>query len=104
MTTSITQMTGFSGLTDLPCWQLNFHGAVVIVSSYGAHVLHYQPAGQAVAAQAAQPILWLSPLAQWQQQQPIRGGVPICWPWFGKYPAHLPSFMRTSPRPNRITA
>lgn len=100
MTTSITQIAGFSGLTDLPCWQLSYHGAVVIVSSYGAHVLHYQPAGQAptLTAQVAQPILWLSPLAQWQQQQPIRGGVPVCWPWFGKYPAHL--FPSNTAQPN----
>lgn len=27
--------------------------------------------------------LWLSPNAQYKLGQPIRGGIPICWPWFG---------------------
>lgn len=83
MTSSITQISGFGHLTDLPCWHLCHAGATVIVSSYGAHVLHY-----AVAAQRPS-LLWLSPKAVWQQQQPIRGGVPICWPWFGKVDARL---------------
>lgn len=29
------------------------------------------------------PILWLSPLCEYRPGQPLRGGVPICWPWFG---------------------
>ena len=87
MTSSITQITGFAHLTDLPCWQLTHGQATVVISTYGAHVLHYttdnhlrhQSADQAQKAQ-----LWLSPKAVWREQQPIRGGVPICWPWFGK--------------------
>lgn len=27
--------------------------------------------------------LWLSPSAQYKKGQPVRGGIPICWPWFG---------------------
>lgn len=27
--------------------------------------------------------IWLSPDAQYQQGQSLRGGIPICWPWFG---------------------
>lgn len=121
MTASITQITGFAHLTDLPCWQLCYQGSTVVVSSYGAHVLHYSSAAdqtqEAVIAwdgradstlQHNQPSnterskvqettknqistshLWLSPTAVWQGQQPIRGGVPICWPWFGKMTADL---------------
>lgn len=36
--------------------------------------------------------VWLSPDAQYQQGQGLRGGVPICWPWFGvleKNPEHI---------------
>ncbi len=31
-----------------------------------------------------QELIWLSPLAHYQANKAIRGGIPICWPWFGK--------------------
>lgn len=73
---AVTAITGFAHLTDLPCYQLRYLDATVVVSAYGAQVLSYQPKPE-------QELLWLSPTASWQQQQPIRGGVPVCWPWFG---------------------
>ena len=76
MSDVIFNATAIAGLADLPCYRLQYRDASVIVSSYGAHVLSYQP-------QPTQEVLWVSPKAVWQQQTPIRGGVPICWPWFG---------------------
>ena len=43
---------------------------------HGAHVAHFQPAGE-------RPLLWLSRESQFAAGKPIRGGVPICFPWFG---------------------
>jgi glucose-6-phosphate 1-epimerase len=54
---------------------------------HGAHVTHFQPAGH-------QPVLWMSKSSLFEPNKPIRGGVPICFPWFGpregdpKSPAH----------------
>ncbi len=79
---AITAQTGFAHLEDLPCYKLTFGEASAVVSLYGGQVLSYQP-------KPAQEHLWLSPLARWQQQQPIRGGVPVCWPWFGPIAAEL---------------
>ncbi|MDC0285763.1 hypothetical protein OAK42_01330, partial [Candidatus Poseidoniaceae archaeon] len=31
-------------------------------------------------------ILWLSSNARYEKGRSIRGGVPICWPWFGEHP------------------
>lgn len=76
MSDAVFNVTGVAGLADLPCDELHFGQARVVVSPYGAHVLSYQPT-------PGQELLWLSPKAVWQQQTPIRGGVPICWPWFG---------------------
>ncbi|QDQ25875.1 D-hexose-6-phosphate mutarotase [Chitinimonas arctica] len=53
------------------------------VSRQGAQVLDAQLQGR--------PLLWLSPLALFEAGKAIRGGVPICFPWFGKHPAGLPA-------------
>lgn len=80
----ITEHTGFAHLSDLPCWQLRCGDASAVISRYGAQVLSYQP-------KPGQEVLWLSPQSNWHQQQPIRGGIPICWPWFGSAdPEHIP--------------
>ncbi len=44
----------------------------------GAHVATWQPRGQ-------EPVIWLSPFAKFAPGKSIRGGVPICWPWFGPH-------------------
>lgn len=54
---------------------------------HGATVTAWQPKG-------AEPVLWLSSQSAFDGAAPIRGGVPICFPWFGpgrdgdKAPAH----------------
>jgi glucose-6-phosphate 1-epimerase len=73
---AISSQTGYGHLTDLPCINLQYGAASAIISLYGAQVLSYQPT-------PGKELLWLSPLASWQYQTPIRGGVPVCWPWFG---------------------
>lgn len=46
----------------------------------GAHVTHYQPAG-------ATPLLFLSKSSYFHPGKPIRGGVPVVFPWFGPHPS-----------------
>lgn len=59
---------------------------------HGAHVTSWKPAG-------AQEVIYLSPRSLYQDGVAIRGGVPVCFPWFGdkkddpKAPAH--GFVRT---------
>ena len=48
------------------------------VSLYGGQVLTWQPIEQ-------KPVFWLSNEAIYQQGKAIRGGIPLCWPWFGSY-------------------
>lgn len=73
---NISTLTGFAQLNDLPCLKLQYGKACVVVSLYGGQVLSYQPT-------PGQELLWLSDKAQWQNDAAIRGGVPVCWPWFG---------------------
>jgi len=44
---------------------------------HGAHLCGWQPRSQ------PQPVLWMSEASRFESGAPIRGGVPICFPWFG---------------------
>ena len=46
------------------------------IALQGAQLLRFRPTGQP-------DWIWLSPEAEYKQGQSLRGGVPICWPWFG---------------------
>ena len=50
--------------------------ADALIALQGAQVLEFCAKGQ-------RPLLWLSELAEFKRGQSIRGGIPICWPWFG---------------------
>ena len=43
---------------------------------HGAHVVDWTPYLQ-------QPVLWMSEKTALDSNSAIRGGIPICWPWFG---------------------
>lgn len=59
----------------------------------GAQLLSWIPSGE-------KPVIWLSDDAHFEMGKSVRGGVPICWPWFGAhkieqtFPQH--GFARTS--------
>ncbi len=61
--------------------------ATAAAYDHGAHVTSWTPSG-------LDPVLWMSNRSQLEAGQPIRGGVPICFPWFGmgrelaQFPAH----------------
>jgi glucose-6-phosphate 1-epimerase len=42
----------------------------------GAQLSQYQPHKEP-------PVIWLSPECEYKVGSPLRGGIPICWPWFG---------------------
>jgi glucose-6-phosphate 1-epimerase len=62
---------------------------------HGAHLCRWQPDGH------PHPVLWMSRRSWFDTGKPIRGGVPVCFPWFGprsgapKAPGH--GFARTQP-------
>jgi D-hexose-6-phosphate mutarotase len=81
------------GNGDLPCVDITNTHAKARIYLHGAHVTHFQPHG-------ADPVLWMSANSRFANNAPIRGGIPICWPWFGPNPqnASLPAhgFARTT--------
>jgi glucose-6-phosphate 1-epimerase len=58
---------------------------------HGAHLTHWQPAGQ-------RPVLFLSGHSDFAPGKAIRGGIPICFPWFG--PRTLPITGNTTEGPS----
>ncbi|POC40862.1 D-hexose-6-phosphate mutarotase [Vibrio vulnificus] len=59
------------------------------ISLFGGHVVSYQPAGQA-------DVIWMSDKAVFDGKTALRGGIPVCWPWFGRIAAPAHGFARTS--------
>ena len=45
---------------------------------HGAHVTQFIPAG-------GEDVLWVSEKSMFEPEKAIRGGIPVCWPWFGKH-------------------
>lgn len=85
-------LTIVSGEGNLPKILISTKYATAEIYLYGAHVSSFIPSGQG-------DMLWMSPLSPFQEGKAIRGGIPICFPWFGPhreksdFPAH--GFVRT---------
>lgn len=56
-------------------------GSTAIVALQGAQVLSWRRTGD------RDDVLWLSPAAQLGTGKAVRGGIPVCWPWFGPHPS-----------------
>jgi glucose-6-phosphate 1-epimerase len=63
----------------LPVAAVNNGHAAATVALLGGQVLSYQPHGH-------DPVLWVSKRSHFQVGRPVRGGIPVCWPWFGAHP------------------
>jgi glucose-6-phosphate 1-epimerase len=78
----------FNGFT---AWKVETPFSTAAISVFGGQLLSFVPKG-------GQDVMWLSPSAQ-QPPTPIRGGSPVCWPYFSRQgqgidvPSH--GFVRT---------
>ena len=76
-----SQFGDLSGVTielhkELLALRIENQQATATVFLQGAQLSHYQRNNEA-------PIIWCSSHCDYQQGKPLRGGIPICWPWFG---------------------
>ncbi|QLQ03380.1 MAG: dihydroxy-acid dehydratase [Thiobacillus sp.] len=83
---------GAGGLTYA---DIDNHAGRATICLQGAHVVSFRPKSQHA------PVVWVSDAAKFAPGKSIRGGAPVCWPWFGahasaaSFPAH--GFARTVP-------
>lgn len=59
------------------------------ISLHGGHLLWFKPSGE-------KDVIWLSENAEFDLTNAVRGGIPVCWPWFGKAGTPSHGFARTS--------
>jgi len=50
--------------------------ATAKIALQGAQVISWVPANH-------KPVIWISNAARYQAGKSLRGGIPVCWPWFG---------------------
>lgn len=75
-TAHIEILTSEDGMEVVSLRCANAHAQVFL---QGAHVSEYCPSGD-------ENLLWMSQSANYALGKAIRGGIPICWPWFGASP------------------
>jgi glucose-6-phosphate 1-epimerase len=63
-------------LGELPALRVHNKHADALIALQGAQLLEFTP-------RDTQPVIWLSEQAQFNRGHSIRGGIPVCWPWFG---------------------
>ncbi|MBB5017886.1 glucose-6-phosphate 1-epimerase [Chitinivorax tropicus] len=78
----------------LPLIEIDHPMFQALLTKQGAQLLQFQPRG-------GQPLLWMSSNAILKPGKSVRGGIPVCFPWFGPHPTQpqLPQhgFARTLP-------
>ena len=78
------------GKGDMPVAEINNSFAQASIALQGAHILSFVPKGE-------KELIWMSDDATFAAGKSLRGGVPICWPWFGPHasdsnlPGHGPA-------------
>ena len=61
---------------ELLAVRVSNQAAIATVFLQGAQISHYQRQGE-------KPLIWCSDYCNYSHGTPLRGGIPICWPWFG---------------------
>ena len=85
--TKTLQAVLYQRFEDLPGVHIELHNellavrvenerATATVFLQGAQLAHYQRHDEP-------PIIWCSPQCDYRKGTPLRGGVPVCWPWLG---------------------
>ena len=86
---SLAELQSTCSLPDVARWEATASGLARLavktdaceahLFAYGAQLISFTPTNQA-------PVLHLSPRSAFVAGKAIRGGIPLCFPWFGPHP------------------
>ena len=89
----IAQLSSEFGLADrlkftegkggFPMIEIDNAKAIAVISLYSGQVLSFRPKSE------TEDVMFLSNKAYYQAGKAIKGGIPVCWPWFGADPEGL---------------
>ncbi len=68
------------GQGNLPRIHVESETCEAVLYLHGAHLVHWQPRGH-------HPVIFTSHRSRYAEGHPIRGGVPIVFPWFAQHPS-----------------
>lgn len=74
------QVKVVEGKGGFPVVEVTNEKATAKISVYSGQVLSFKPVGE------PEDLLFLSDKAYYEESKAIKGGIPICWPWFGSDP------------------
>lgn len=69
----------FEEYHGFPAVRMENEFSSTLVSVYGGHVIEFK-------LPDSEDVLWMSAKSLFEQGSPMRGGVPVCFPWFGAAP------------------
>lgn len=64
------------GRGELPMVEIKTPRSTAAIYLHGAHVTYFHKQGES-------PLLFLSQVSRFAENEPIRGGIPVIFPWFG---------------------
>ncbi len=70
------RVTFMDGRGELPMLEISTQWSTAEIYLHGAHVTHFKKKDEP-------PLLFLSQCSRFAENEPIRGGIPIIFPWFG---------------------
>ncbi len=84
---------------DLLAVRISNKAATATVFLQGAQLSDYQTAAQQAAG--LPPVIWCSDQCDYREGTSLRGGIPICWPWFGDLTRNAEAVKQQIPDSNK---
>ena len=87
--TAVSTHVALDQINELPVLRIKNSVASATIAIQGAHIFEY-------CAADSEPLLFVSAAEPFKTGSAIRGGIPVCWPWFGPQPQQAMPLLPTA--------